>query len=76
MWTVADRRAIGKLLLSGLDRPCHHHPSRRGEERQTLLLSGTAQVLDDLLKVAHLLHSLCMSGIFIVIVARAINTLS
>ncbi len=33
-------------------------------------------VLGPRLKVAHMLHSLCMTGIFIVIVARAINTLS
>jgi hypothetical protein len=33
-------------------------------------------VLGPRLKVAHMLHSLCMTGIFIVIVARAINTLA
>ena len=33
-------------------------------------------VLGPRLKLAHLVHSLCMTGIFIVIVARAINTLS
>ena len=33
-------------------------------------------VLGSRLKLAHLVHTLCMTGIFIVIVARAINTLS
>ena len=33
-------------------------------------------VLGSSLKVAHMVHSLCMTGIFIVIVARAINTIS